>query len=212
MGTSVFSGRLLISIMVRLLALWSVPYCVAVFGSHFWFGRGFGSSAASCLDISCRVPPLAIQILPLLFGLAVWFCCLTNFSLTCLDGDGATPSFVDVVGSHFWFRRGFGSRDASCMTIPCRLPLLVRQPFPLCLGFYMWCCHPTACLLTFLGVDVVSPSRVTAVGITCGSVVVSARALPVVWMFRSLSLLLCVSLFLLAWGLTCGTVFQRLAS
>ena len=48
LGLSVLSGCFQLSLLVRPLALWEVPYCVAVVGSHFWFGRGFGSSAASC--------------------------------------------------------------------------------------------------------------------------------------------------------------------
>ena len=53
--------------------------------------------------------------------------------MTCLGGDGADSSFVDVVGSHFFFRSGFGSRDVSCMAVLCQLSLLERQPFPLSL-------------------------------------------------------------------------------
>ena len=86
------------------------------------------------LAVSCRLPPLARQVFPLFLGLYMWCCILMACSLTCLSGDGAALSFVDIVGSKFWFCRGFGSHDDYCMTVLCRTPLLARHTFPLCLG------------------------------------------------------------------------------
>ena len=52
-------------------------------------------------------------------------------------------------------------------------------------GVGVWCCRPTACLMNDLGVDGVYPSRVTVIVLPCGSTVVLACALPVVWPFLS---------------------------
>ena len=90
-----------------------------------------------------------------------------------------------VVGSHFWFRRSFGSHDASCMDVSYQLPILARQPFFILFGVVVWCCCLTSIFLTCLGVDRVGPSCVNVVGLTCGSAVFSDCALPVVWPFHS---------------------------
>ena len=45
----------------------------------------------------------------------------------------------------------------------------------------------------------------------CGAAMVSACVIPVVWLFCSWYLLLCVIPFLYTWGMPCVAVFQRLA-
>ena len=101
----------------------SSPSCMAVVGSHFWFGRRFGSSL--CCDASC----LAVFIF--LAGPCHWssrvFMLRPSVALSC----GITPlvSIWDalfcmaVVGSHLWFVRCFSSSlccDASgfCCFVP----------------------------------------------------------------------------------------------
>ena len=77
---------------------------MAAIGSSLWFGRGFGAHNASCLDVTCQIPIIARQPLPICLG--------------C----------VAIVGSHFWFCHGFDSRYASCLAVLCRIPLLACQP------------------------------------------------------------------------------------
>ena len=94
----------------------------------------FGSSAAFSFGRFVPAPSSCNSSPPLFMGLAVWCCRSKACSMTCIGGDLAAPSSVAVVRSHFWSLFDFGSRDASCMAISSRLPLIANCPFPLCLG------------------------------------------------------------------------------
>ena len=68
LGSSVFSGHLQISLLVWPLDWWDVPYCMDVVGSHFWFGRGFGSSAASFFGRFVTAPSSCASYTPSILG------------------------------------------------------------------------------------------------------------------------------------------------
>ena len=66
-----------------------------------WFSHGFGSRTLCCLAVLLLLPLLAQHPLIFYLGFTFWCCHPTACLLTCLDGDGAAPSFVVVVVSHF---------------------------------------------------------------------------------------------------------------
>ena len=45
-----------------------MTYCVAVVGSHFWFGRGFGSRLASCFSRFVLATYYCASATPSIFG------------------------------------------------------------------------------------------------------------------------------------------------
>ena len=208
LGSSVFSGHLQISLLVWPLDWWDVPYCMDVVGSHFWFGRGFGSSAASFFGRFVTAPSSCASYTPSILGvgrvvmyseslisdLPWWvqscyiFCGLRQISL--------------LVPPWFWL--------LGCLFYGRFVPALSSCASALLFGIGVWCWYPTACFMTCISVDGVASSFMTVVSLTCGSDVISARALPTVWPLRSYFLLLRATPFLSDWGLTCGAFVRRL--
>ena len=127
--------------------------CVAAIGSSLWFGRGFGAHNASCLDVTCQIPIIARQPLPICLGFALCCCCPPVCLITCLSGDGASTSCAVVVVSHFWFGHSFGSRDTSCWLFCAGYLFLHVRHISLCLGMDVCCFWLMDCSITWIGED-----------------------------------------------------------
>ena len=120
-------------------------------------------------------------------SLSIWGWCVVLFSDGVLAdlpwcGRGCSVS-CDRCRPSLWFRRNFGSRTPCCLAVYFLLLLITRPHLPLCLGFALWCCCPTACSLTCLGGDGADPYCVAVVGSHICWDVVSALVMPCVGRF-----------------------------